>query len=135
MNRTFLVISELKNKVYFHIIDYKSVKNIFCVKLNRKNQDIFNDKLVGEIIKLLLNNNLNIDYVKTKSSKSEYIYIDEFSQYKENFTNGIITKPIFTYGKHGESVMHFSLVKKLLSIGEEMDKKMKQEHITAINES
>lgn len=128
MSRTFLVIAELKNRVYFYIINDKSIKNIFYIKINNKNQELFNNKLISDIIKILLNSNLNIDYVKTKTTKSDKIYIDEFNQFKENFVNGIETKPMFAYGKDSDSLMRFSLVKKLLKIREEMTEKYKKEH-------
>ena len=125
-DRKFLVISWLKDKVFFYSIRSNSIEYISLTykKINTKNQDLISQLLLKNYL-----NNFNFDYIKIKDYKSSDIYIYQYKKFKELFLNGIEVKPLITYNLNKSDVLKFKQINKYLDIVEEIDKKVQEDKL------
>lgn len=125
-DRKFLVISWLKDKVFFYSIRSNSIEYISLTykKINTKNQDLISQLLLKNYL-----NNFNFDYIKIKDYKSSDIYVYQYKKFKELFLNGIEVKPLITYNLNKSDVLKFKQINKYLDIVEEIDKKVQEDKL------
>lgn len=125
-DRKFLVISWLKDKVFFYSIRSNSIEYISLTykKINTKNQDLISQLLLKNYL-----NNFNFDYIKIKDYKSSDIYVYQYKKFKELFLNGIEVKPLITYNLNKSDVLKFKQINKYLDIFEEIDKKVQEDKL------
>ena len=125
-DRKFLVISWLKDKVFFYSIRSNSIEYISLTykKINTKNQDLISQLLLKNYL-----NNFNFDYIKIKDYKSSDIYFYQYKKCKELFLNGIEVKPLITYNLNKSDVLKFKQINKYLDIVEEIDKKVQEDKL------
>lgn len=125
-DRKFLVISWLKDKVFYYSIRSNSIEYISLTykKINTKNQDLISQLLLKNYL-----NNFNFDYIKIKDYKSSDIYVYQYKKFKELFLNGIEVKPLITYNLNKSDVLKFKQINKYLDIVEEIDKKVQEDKL------